>query len=163
MFPDTTRAQASCTSPPRLQEGDWEGGRQGAWLGLSDTVRYSVRYLPLGSPTVTLKRSYVHVPGVLATVRGVLPGWWAWEGCTRGGAARWVVGSGRGVLPSHPPTHYIGIARTQPLARSPRYRVLQALRALPGPSAHLHSRTRSIPASGPIKARFQDKYTKVSQ
>ena len=116
------------------------------WLAQPDTAQACpdrprttpVRIPPLGSPTATLKRSYVHVPRVPATVvtRGVtllgggvragwvpgcgIPGGW-WEGAYR------VPPSHHRILVLPGPTHASGLPTVS----------LQALQALPGPSAHL--------------------------
>ena len=113
----------------------------------------AVRYPPLGSPWSTLKRSYVHVP----VTRGpVYPSCWLGRpipGVVRLGGYR---EGGTTQLLHH------GIARAQPMhCQGPTVSPWHS-RPEPGPSAHHGSRTRRIPASGPIKARFSGIYPKVS-
>ena len=114
-----------------------------------------VRISPLGSPWSTSKQ----LSRALCTCS---------EHCGQLGTGRVVyrVGTGRVGIPGGyypaPPSHgYIGIARAQPLA-SPRLCVHQGTPGtLQAPPHTLAPRTQICP-SGPNKARFRSKYTKVS-
>ena len=107
-----------------------------------------VRYLPLGSPTSTPKRSYVHVPSGPRPVACSSVGQHAWcPACGQGGYRE-------GAIPgsTHPPTRYslFGIARAQPMPLQALSASAKALQALGGPSAHLGSSHSAWPSQHQI-------------
>ena len=155
----STRLPEPVPGSQNQSQNQYQAPRTSPRTSLRTSLREPVRILPLGSPTGQLKRSYVHVPSVLATVSGtvlvdVRAGW-----RTRGGAVGGIPG---GCYTGYYPAMLHWYCQGPTISHSPRY-----LRppGTPSPCWALRTPGSSHSAYAPLldnRARFHQIYLKVS-